>query len=210
MSSQRRKGYPYLNANQAGSSGSRPCAGSSGRWVAGRGYCTACRTSPGASSALEVPVHLRGFDPCCLGAGPRRVRVRAPRQQRAADACPFGGGLIAGGLQVLAHGLGGVVPPISRNLATICSWPGKRAEVAIKISPAGCCGYVAAYCCATNPPNDLPSTTGACRPVTSHSSRTSAAHLARFHVAGVPRSLRPCPRWSGTTSWAVPASGASA
>ncbi len=60
MSSQRRKGYPYLNANQAGFSGSRPCAGSSGRWVAGPVEQLA---AAGLHPSLHDRVHSRHLDP---------------------------------------------------------------------------------------------------------------------------------------------------
>jgi DDE superfamily endonuclease len=58
-------------------------------------------------TVVKVQAHLGGLDPRCLRAGPRRIGV--PGQQRAADACPFGGGLAAGGFQIPAHDLRGMV-----------------------------------------------------------------------------------------------------
>lgn len=57
---------------------------------------------------VKVHVHLGGLDLRCLGAGPRWIGV--PGQQRAADACPFGGGLVAWGFQIPAHDLRCMVP----------------------------------------------------------------------------------------------------
>jgi len=65
-----------------------------------------------------------------------------------------------------------------------------------------------AYCRATKPPKERPRMTGRSTPRTLHKLRISAAQVGRFQLSGVPASLRPCPRWSGTITCATSASGA--